>query len=633
LTRSLNVNKILDIVLDAILVNASVIVGLLVRFEGSVKTAYLESYGDIAVYFTAVTLVIFYLMGLYNTLWRYASARELLTIAKAVGGSALAFGFFVYAMNVPSFPRSVVLLYWLVGMALIGGGRFSRRVLTQDRDKPRALPAVRGEDSAGARRARRVLVVGAGEAGAMVVRELDRHGELPYELVGLVDDEPSKQGMKVNGVRVLGRREDLPRIVRRHSIDEIVLAMPSAPGRVVRETLQICEGLKVEFKTVPGVYELLDGRVRVSQLRAVKVEDLLGREPVEVDLEEIAAYLAGRRVLVTGAAGSIGSELCRQICRFRPARLLLLDHDETGVYSIHRTICETQYGVEAVPIVGDVRDEGRISAVFQKYRPEVVFHAAACKHVPLMEENPGEAVKTNVFGTSVVAEAAREAGADRFILVSSDKAVNPTSVMGATKRLAEMIVQSLNGVHRAGSATAYMCVRFGNVLDSRGSVVPLFREQIARGGPVTVTDPGMVRYFMTIPEAAQLVIQAGAYGKGGEVFALDMGEPVRIVELARNMIRLSGLEPDADIAIEHIGPRPGEKLVEQVLSESEGRSATKHRMIFRAESRNVEAGELSAGLELLRRVVAEESPQVVAEALSKLVPTFRPEECAARCRA
>ncbi|NLW07823.1 MAG: polysaccharide biosynthesis protein, partial [Clostridia bacterium] len=471
------------------------------------------------------------------------------------------------------------------------------------------------------------LIVGAGDAGAMVAREFRNYvsgngngGEaLP---IGFVDDDPGKQGTRLYGLPVLGTREDIPRLVEEYNVAEIIIAMPSVKGRVVREIVEICQGTGAKLRTLPGIYDILEGKIKVDPIREVQVEDILGREPVEVDLESIAGYLSGKVVLVTGAGGSIGSELCRQVVSFEPQLLILLDQAENNVYEIHQELSALVDGDRLVQAVVDVKDETAIEQVFRGYRPAVVFHAAAHKHVPLMEYNPAEAIKNNVLGTRVVARAADKHGARAFIFVSTDKAVNPTSIMGASKRLAEMVVQEMAWQ----SKTRFAAVRFGNVLGSRGSVVPLFQRQIAAGGPVTVTHPEMTRYFMTIPEAAQLVIQAGALTRGGEIFVLDMGEPVKIVDLARSMIILSGFVPGEDIEITFTGIRPGEKLYEELLTASEGVNATSHERIFIARPEEFDAAKLEYVLQQVSQPGWYADMAGVEEILRLVLPGFRAEK-------
>ncbi|MGE5590097.1 MAG: polysaccharide biosynthesis protein [Bacillota bacterium] len=627
---------------DALLVNAGVFFALLIRFEGNPPHRYLQEYGKVAVAFTLMTLVVFLLAGLYSSLWRYASVDDVFTILRGTMLSTLALFLLIYALPalaheagwssagfVKSFPRSVIILTFLLNTILVGGLRFSIRYArrTAWASRSRFPWSSTGDRGAGARRGHRTLIVGAGDAGALVARELAKHQELGYEPLGFVDDDPYKQRMKVHGLPVLGTRQDLPRLVRDLDVAELIIAMPSAAGRVVREVVASVRDLHVKVKTLPGMYELLDGTVSISQIREVQIEDLLGREPVAVNLEEIAGYLSGERVLVTGAGGSIGSELCRQVASFRPRQLILLDHGENGVFETSLHLRHSFPDLEATVVIADVRDRDKILQVFEHYRPEVVFHAAAHKHVPLMEAQPDEAIKTNVFGSKNVADAAFQVRAKRFVMISTDKAVNPSSVMGATKRVAEMVVQALDGERRRldPSGTRFVAVRFGNVLGSRGSVVPVFKEQIARGGPVTVTHPDMRRYFMTIPEAVQLVIQAGAMGEGGEIFILDMGEPVRILDLAENLIRLSGLEPGVDIPIVFTGPRRGEKLYEELMTADEDTVSTRHKRIYIGAAHSVERAWLEGQLAVLAEVISlgAPAPHTIAK-LQEVIPTYVP---------
>ena len=553
------------ICIDVLIVNASFLTALLLRFDGMVPPQYWQAYFFSMPIISIIFLASFYIFKLYNRVWAYASTGELLAIIYSVSAGTFLFWSATYAMQV-TMPRSVVAGGWAFTVLLIGFSRFAWRMYIQRTKYNGCKPL------------RKALIVGAGDAGVMVARELKNHTCSGLFPVGYIDDDPAKHKQQLLDLNVLGDRSQIPLLVKQYNVDEIIIAMPSVPGNSIRQIIEICKQTPAQLKILPGVYEIIDGKVSVSQLREVKLEDLLGRDPVHVDLGEISGYLEGQAVLVTGAGGSIGSELCRQIARFKPAKLILLGHGEN---SIHKIMLELQnkYPNQELSIqIADVRDTDKIDRVFRVQKPRVVFHAAAHKHVPLMEMHPDEAVKTNIFGTLNVARVADRNDVNVFVMISTDKAVNPTSVMGATKRIAEMIIQQMNRT----SSTRYTAVRFGNVLGSNGSVVPIFREQIARGGPVTVTDPSMVRYFMTIPEAVQLVIQAGALAKGGEVFLLDMGEPVKIVDMARDMIRLSGLQPDVDIKIEYTGIRPGEKLYEELLTAEEGSTSTRHKRIFTA---------------------------------------------------
>ncbi len=585
---------------------ASILLALLVRFEFSPARAL--PYARLIVPFVPALLVVrvasYSAFGLYNRLWQFASVRELVAIAEAGTLASAGDYLLLHVIPGPGFPRSVTLLMWMLNIGLAGGlrllARLRREWILTGRSRGRALTHLPGSPGWDRAPARRAMIIGAGEAGMMVARELRAHPELGYEIVGFIDDDRSKQGYMLAGMKVLGTRSDLQGFVGRHDVGEIIIAMPSVPGSVVREIVRACEGPGIRVKTLPGMYELIDGKVDVSRIRDVQIEDLLRREEVKVDLEKIGGYLSGRRVLVTGAGGSIGQELCRQIARFRPESLVLLGHAENDIYDIDIELREAHPELTVIPVIGDIRNAARMDDVFGRHRPGVVFHAAAHKHVPLMEMHPEEAINNNVFGTWNVACAADRHGASRFVLISTDKAVNPVSIMGSTKRAAELLVQAL----ARRSKTRFMAVRFGNVLGSRGSVIPLFKRQIAAGGPITVTHPDMVRYFMTIPEAVQLVIQAAAMGEGGEVFVLDMGEPVRIMDLARDLVKLSGLDPDRDIEIRFTGVRPGEKLFEELLTAEEGTVATCHERIFIAKSSAALDGGIDAFLETCREHAA-----------------------------
>lgn len=602
---------------DAALVSLALFLAMLARFDGRIPASYLAWARTLWLPYAAAYIASFYLFGLYRRLWRHASVGEALAIAKAVTvGTLVNIGIAYVVMEAEHFPlpRSVFLLLWLLVLLFTGASRFALR-FSREYGRNGSLPS----------QGRPTLIVGAGDAGAAVLRELKHHPEAEMVPVGLVDDDPAKQGRSLLGVPVLGGREDIPRLVAAYGVEDIIIAIPSAPGRVIRQIVEICRRTPATLRILPSLYELVDGRVSVSRLREVRIEDLLGREPVRVDLAGVAGYLAGKVVLVTGAGGSIGSELCRQIARFAPREIVLLGRGENSIYTVHRELTARYPGVSLRPVIANICDAAAIERIMAACRPEVVFHAAAHKHVPLMEENPGEALKNNVLGTWIVAEAARRAGVEVFVLVSTDKAVNPRSIMGASKRVAEMVVQELAGA----SSTRFAVVRFGNVLGSRGSVVPLFQEQIARGGPVTVTHPEMTRYFMTIPEAAQLIIQAGALAQGGEIFVLDMGEPVRITDLAETMIRLSGYEPGRDIEIVFTGVRPGEKLHEELFTEGERKEATRHERIFVARMNGHENG--GPGLRALLAALSRPdffvgSREEAAQLLRLVLPDFRAAE-------
>lgn len=532
--------------------------------------------------YTVVSLLIkiptFYIAGLYRHYWRYASIDELyLILITVIGTTAACTTVYLIIQNTHvlpgvGLPRAVPVLDGMLTLLVVGGLRFSVRALAY-------MQSQRGRDKSISGTHKRALVVGAGDAGTMILRELRNNPRVEVEPIGFIDDDPSKQGINIAGVSVLGMRKDLPKLVRDYDVREVIIAMPTASGKVIREIVAMCEAAQVASKTVPGIYDLLSNRSRADMLRNVDIEDLLRREPVQTDVSGVARMIAGARVLVTGAGGSIGSELCRQIMRAGPARLIILGHGENSLFSINNELLKlrARSNIELVAVVADVRDRNRLDSVFQHWRPQLVFHAAAHKHVPLMEDNVPDAVTNNVLGTRNLLEMAEAHGVERFVMISTDKAVNPTNVMGATKRIGELLVQ------QAGQRTGrpYVAVRFGNVLGSRGSVVPFFRQQIAEGGPVTVTHPDITRYFMTIPEAVQLVLQAGTLGQPSDVYVLDMGEPVRIVDLATDLIELSGLKVGRDIDIEFVGLRPGEKLHEELFANRETQTRTSHQKIFR----------------------------------------------------
>ena len=590
------------IVIDILIVSIAPIIALFIRFEGAIDTHYYNVLLKYMPMIVVIRLSTFYVFGLYNRLWRYASINELLSIFGAVTvSSLLIFAGMFFAGS--TLPRSVNILNWFLCIGFIGISRLVLRIIHNLRQRIDKQSA-------------KVLIIGAGDAGAMIAREINHRYTGMKQLIGFIDDDSYKNKQRLFGVQVLGNRQDIKKIVNEHSIDEIIIAMPSVGGNIIREIIHECKQTQCALKILPGIYELIDGVVTVQQLRKVEVEDLLGRDPVKLDIEEIAGYLKGKRVLVTGAGGSIGSELCRQISKMSPNLLILLGKGENSIYEINSELQGKYKSLNIQPIIADVRDKERIHAIFAEIKPQVVFHAAAHKHVPLMEAQPMEAVRNNIFGTKTVAEAADKFGVEAFVMISTDKAVNPTSVMGATKRVAELIIQNLSKM----SDTKFVAVRFGNVLGSRGSVIPLFKKQIAKGGPITITHPDMERYFMTIPEASQLVLQAGAIAKGGEVFVLDMGEPVKIVDMACDLIELSGLVPHKDIKIEFSGLRPGEKMFEELLTAEEGTTSTKHKKIFVAALKVVDEKTLQRTLLVLQSI--KQSDEIIRE-LVNLVPTYQ----------
>ncbi|MBK8169290.1 MAG: polysaccharide biosynthesis protein [Sandaracinaceae bacterium] len=517
-----------------------------------------------------------YLMGVHTFMWRYVGLSEVKPMAKAALVAALPL--VAMRFGLPNdyqawrVPISVILSDTGLVFAGVLGIRIVRRMLYERFEKERS----RREDTSNAKN-RPVLLVGAGRAGVAAMREIVGRSDMSMDVVGFVDDDPEKIGSVIHGVKVLGTTDQLPALAHKLNIDHVVITIARASRQEIRRVVSICEKIPVKVRIIPGLYELLQGNVEVSRIRDMQIEDLLGREPVQLDEEEVGSFLAGKRVLITGAGGSIGSELCRQVARYMPGSLLLVERAEPALFTIDRELREAWPNLVLEPLVADVCDENRMRAIFRSYQPQIVLHAAAHKHVPLMEQNPCESIKNNVLGTKLVGELSGQHGAEAFVLISTDKAVNPTSVMGASKRCAELVVQDLDGRYES---TRFLAVRFGNVLGSAGSVIPIFREQIRKGGPVSVTHPDMVRYFMTIPEASQLVLQTAAMGDTGEIFILDMGEPVRILDLAVDMITLSGLKPHEDIPIVFSGIRPGEKLFEELETDTENMAKTKHPKIF-----------------------------------------------------
>jgi FlaA1/EpsC-like NDP-sugar epimerase len=594
--------------IDALFIALALILALVLRFEGDLSGQYGQYLNNaiyLLPYYIILTIAFMHIFRLYHRMWQYASIGELYGILKATTTSSVLIVLSIYTIDLPHLPRSVYILIWLLISGFIGGSRLGWRIL---RDY-----LINQKNSQG----KNTLIIGAGDGGAMVARELLNNSSLNLTPVGFIDDNRYKQKLAVYDVPVLGRRRDIPTIGKEYLVEEIIIAIPSASGRTIREIMDICRQTQARVRIFQGTNELLADKY---DFREIQMEDLLRREPVQLNLNKISGYIQNKTVLVSGAGGSIGSELCRQISRFSPQALVLVEYSENNLFQIELELKEVFPDLTIYPQLVDIKDRERLQKVFKEYMPQVVFHAAAYKHVPMMEKHPQSALRNNVIGTKNLAELADQYEVETFIFISTDKAVQPTSIMGATKRIGEMIIQEMNGK----SYTNFAAVRFGNVLGSSGSVIPIFEKQIQKGGPVTVTDAQMTRYFMTIPEAVQLVIQAGAMAQGGEIFVLDMGEPVKILDLAADLIRLHGLEPDKDIKIEITGIRPGEKLYEELFNANESMTTTYHDRIFVSEN-----GHQSINvLELVDKLIVHNAFLDSADAIDiirKFLPQFRAE--------
>ena len=604
--------------LDLAMLVAAFGLAYLLRFDFEIPAAYRERALIQLPVVVMVQFVTLTLTGVYAFVWRYIGLKELGTFGRAALYSSLPL--LLLRLGLPAgfdawrIPISVVIVDTVLGFGGLVALRVLRRSLYERFE--RRGRARRG----GTGRRKRTLLIGAGRAGILAVREIHGRGDTDIEVVGFLDDDPLKQGMVIHGVRVVGTTHDLARLARELEADQAVVTVAEADPRTVQEIVEVCQRARLEVRTIPGLYEVLQGKVSISRFREIQMADLLGRPPVRLDEEALERFLTDRRVMVTGAGGSIGAELARQIARFRPAHLLLYERAEFALFDVDRALRALWPELSIVPLVGDVGDELRLREVFEQGVPDVVFHAAAHKHVPLMESSPGEAVRNNTLGTEVIGRLSGEHGVEAFVLISTDKAVRPSSVMGASKRLAELVTQDLDARF---PGTRYGAVRFGNVLGSTGSVIQIFREQIAHGGPVTVTDPAMKRYFMTIPEAAQLVLQAAVMGTGGEIFVLDMGEPIRVVDLAHQLIRLSGFTPGEDIEIVYTGTRPGEKLYEEIALEGEAMDKTRHPKIYVGRLHPYPSEQVAEALRTLRELVTLGDPQALRAYLAELLPEAR----------
>ena len=603
--------RLLVFCLDVVLIVVALCSAFLLRFDFSIPPEFLPLFKSALLVALIVKPLVFLTSGLYRSIWKYASLQDGIEILKVVTvSSALSSFLLLYLQHFTIYPRSVFILDWFLLLGLIIASRLIWRVFREIV----VLPRLRQSGSP-------TLIVGAGEAGSLLLRDIRRQKYPTFKVIGFVSDNVSKNGMKLDGVAVLGTTRQLPELITQYQIQEVIIAIPSVRSVEVREIVKICEHCRVNFKILPAISDIIEGRLSVSQIKEVAAEDLLGRDEVSLDKDGIRGYLAGKRVLVTGAAGSIGSEICRQVARFGPAKLILLDSAETPLFEIELELAADFPDLRLVPYLADIRQRSRLDFLFETFQPEVVFHAAAYKHVPMMEYNPVEAVSNNVAGTRLLAETAQRFGVVRFVMISTDKAVNPTNIMGASKRAAEQFVQAL-GCH---GTTKFITVRFGNVLGSSGSAIPRFIEQIKAGGPVTVTHPEVVRYFMTVSEATQLVLQAGCLGNGGEIFLLDMGEPVKIADLAEELIRLAGFIPHEEIKIVYTGLRPGEKLFEELLIAGEGIKPTSHHKIRVLDPVCADMQELARQLDALNAATASCDITQVVALLHELVPEFIPQ--------
>ena len=605
------IRRVCLIILDILCIIAASFLALLTRFEfdfHQIPPEFLKVIYEYGPFIIVVTLIIFTFFHVYSSLWEYAGIEEVFSLIVACLLSAVA-KIIVISFTWSTMPRSWYVLDTMYLMILIGTTRVSYRLIRLRRQN-RKFPWVKRK---------KVMIIGGGEAGRTLITEIQNSKYLDQKVVCIIDDDPKKIGRYIKGIKVVGNRDSIKKNVKRYNIQQIILTIPSVNSARIRPIVEICQDTNCELMILPGVYQLVTGEVKASKLRPVKIEDLLGRDEVHINLNEIMDYVSGKVIMVTGGGGSIGSELCRQIAEHRPKQLIIFDIYENNAYDIQQELVRKHPELDLVVLIGSVRDENRIDSIFEQYHPEIIYHAAAHKHVPLMEDSPNEAIKNNVLGTYNMVRMADKWNVKRFVQISTDKAVNPTNIMGASKRICEMIIQTYN----KESNTEYVAVRFGNVLGSNGSVIPLFKKQIAEGGPVTVTHPEIIRYFMTIPEAVSLVLQAGAYAKGGEIFVLDMGDPVKILDLAKNMIRLSGYKVDQDIKIEFTGLRPGEKLFEELLMDEEGMTDTPNKLIHIGHPIDVDEVKLFHALRVLEQAAQSETDDMRL-IVESIVPTYHP---------
>ena len=621
-------NLFLILLLDIILLCSSFYLSHLIRFDFNIPHWAMDVMENMLPYVLCAKLLCFYFFDLYKGMWRYTSLNDLMNVVKASTTASLALIVFIlFKTRFEMVSRSVFVIDWCLTVILIISLRVFTRLcferFTEDVsawDFLNILPKVFRKK---AKKGRGMLIIGAGDCGEKICRQFRENPSIQSHVVGFLDDDISKIGRKIHGVPVLNTIDELEHTVKTTEVDDVIIAIPSASSERMRRIVDLCKKADVDFKTIPDMGELIDGKISMSSIRNVEYKDLLGREPVKLDKKEIGSYLSRKRVLVTGAGGSIGTGLCRQICRFFPEKIILLERAESPLYEIDLELRKNFQNIEVIPVLGDIQDKRELKKIFDQFSPEIVFHAAAYKHVPMLERHPWKAVENNILGTGNLVEAAHDSGCERFVFVSTDKAVNPANVMGASKRISELLVQRKNNTE--ASKTRFITVRFGNVIGSVGSVIPLFKKQIEEGGPVTVTHPEIIRYFMLILEACQLILQAGAMGKGGEIFILEMGKPVKIDNMARDLIRFSGFEPDVDIKIIYTGLRPGEKLYEELMTAQEGVVSTGHQKIMVLNSHTGDMSRLDGRLKDLNNAANNRDPEQIRKVLRQIVPEYKNE--------
>ncbi|MEA3416589.1 MAG: nucleoside-diphosphate sugar epimerase/dehydratase [Thermodesulfobacteriota bacterium] len=626
--RPLYKNFLVILAIDILLLAGSLYAAYLVRFDFVIDGKDLQTFKKILPFILITKFACFYFFDLYRGMWRYTSITDLINIIKtSTIASLLIVSFILFRTRFEGFSRSVFVIDWCLTILFISAFRLSVRLYFERFGKDNFWKIVKQIFSSPFIKKvsgrKRLLIIGAGDCAEKIFRELRDNARLKYNVVGFLDDNPVKLGQKIHGIPVLGSIKEIKTVARQARVDEMLIAISSATSKQMRTIVAYCKESCITFKTVPGMGELIDGRVTINAIREVTYKDLLGREAVKLDEEQIGAHIKGQRVMVTGAGGSIGSELCRQICRFRPELVMLYEIAESPLYEIELELKQNFSNIRVVPLLANIQDKHELEKAIKDYKPQIIFHAAAYKHVPMLELQPWKAVENNIVGSLNLMDAAKKFNVERFVFVSTDKAVRPTNVMGASKRVAEMLAQNHNGLN--ASDTRFIVVRFGNVVGSVGSVLPLFKKQIAKGGPVTVTHPDVTRYFMTIPEASQLILQAGAMGKGGEILLLDMGAPIKIDDMARDLIRFSGFEPDKDIKIDYIGLRPGEKLYEELITKGEGIVPTKHEKIMVLKGTKIDQILLKSKINELIQLAKDQDEKKIKAKLQEIVPEYEPQ--------